>query len=282
MKQPSLSELQLWFRKVMTDPRPTETCMKDKQLARFAASNSIRSTPELDAAERMNIYSQGYFLRLRDALAEDFEAVQKSLGKTEFDRVTRDYLAYNPSRSPTLGEAGRWFPDFLDRHPVSTKNPWLPQLARLEWAVVEAFFAREIPAGDFQKLARWSPEEWASARAVLDPSVKLFKMSWPTLKFWQLRNEKTSVKRPTQAAAEYLIVLRDDKWVNVHSLDPVEFELLRLLDQGLTLGTIAQRAESAGLDTDGIDLSQTFMNFRERGYLRDLTTEQNFGQILVR
>ena len=74
----------------------------------------IKAGPPLAREARVEIYSDAWFLRLYGAIEEDFGAVKRLLGETEFSRVVRHYFTRHPSRTHTLGHVGAEFAEFLE------------------------------------------------------------------------------------------------------------------------------------------------------------------------
>jgi uncharacterized protein (UPF0276 family) len=96
---------------------------------------------ELAAATRIDIYANMYFARLHDALMEDYEALEKSIGHANFHNLVTDFLLAHPSSNPSLRHLGTPLSAFVRGHAVSKDFPWAADLATLEWARVEAFDA---------------------------------------------------------------------------------------------------------------------------------------------
>src|SRR5215475_11346122 len=101
MSAPSLRELQALFWSALNGrPEPGLTA-------------AVASTSGLAATDRIAIYAEMYFARLRDVLAEDFEKTAAALGPQGFTAVARDYLAEHPSEHPSVRYVGRQLPAFL-------------------------------------------------------------------------------------------------------------------------------------------------------------------------
>ncbi len=64
----------------------------------------IVSTKDALAEHRLGAYYNAYRIRLIDVLAEDFSAVQKTLGEEAFEYLVLDYLKRYPSEHPSV----RW------------------------------------------------------------------------------------------------------------------------------------------------------------------------------
>jgi len=167
---PKLSQLQHWMRWVLMDPRGVAKALEDPGPNEPSPScpESVADAPPLGREERLSIYAEAYFIRLSSALAKDFEAVRNVLGEDAFRKLVADYLMTCPSRYSSVAEIGRHLDGFLMNHPFSNDLPFLPDLARLEWLMIEAFY------GD---------------RA----SAKLMDSEWPVDKIWLARNNLEQV-----------------------------------------------------------------------------------------
>jgi hypothetical protein len=114
------------------------------------------------AIERLDVYANMYFFRLRDVLAEDFAAVHAAVGPERFHNLATDYLLACPPRDPSIRNVGDRLPDFLEHHALSASRPWLADLARFEWARISVFDAADPRLLDRAALAQLRPEAWAT------------------------------------------------------------------------------------------------------------------------
>ena len=109
----------------------------------------------LQARRRLAVYSDGYHLRLAEALSETFPMLQKLIGASEFDALARAYAGSHPSRHYSL----RYYGDRLDRylaaHDPYRGYPVLRDMARFEWAMAAAFDADDalcLAPGELERL----------------------------------------------------------------------------------------------------------------------------------
>jgi hypothetical protein len=93
----------------------------------------------MSAVERLDVYADMYFYRLRDALAEDFPKVAAWIGPPRFHNLVTDYLLAHPSTSFSLRDLGCALPDFLVAYALTREYPGVADLARLEWARLDVF-----------------------------------------------------------------------------------------------------------------------------------------------
>ena len=249
---PSLAQIQGWLRWLFTEPNgvegalspstrvPSSRRMRRLEEPKPRLAGWIEDGPPIGRVRRLSVYSNAYFLRLLESLGSDFEAVKRALGEGRFRSLAAEYLAQTPSRSWNITDLGSGFPGFVKTHAPSLEFPFLPDLAELEWAVVRCLLTGRLPPFDPGPLEKASPEEWARAKLVLDPSVVLLDFDWPVHTLWLRR--KTAGKKGqgglSKPRATRLAVYRDDDWVSLRSLGPLEKKALGMIAEGLSLGAV--------------------------------------------
>lgn len=80
------------------------------------------------------------------ALAALYPAVQALVGEDYFGSIARQFAHYSPPKSAILAAYGAEFADMLTLRPELSQFPYLPDVARLEWAINEAFHAQGVAA----------------------------------------------------------------------------------------------------------------------------------------
>jgi len=106
-----------------------------------------------------------------DALRADFPALAALLGDDAFAALADAYLAVHPSDDPDIGRLGRRLPAFLLAHPGAAGRTDLADLAALEWARVEAFFAAPAAPIGRGALGAVAPGDFASLGLALVPAA---------------------------------------------------------------------------------------------------------------
>src|SRR5262249_25462258 len=125
-----------WVQGVITHPGTYEEATRQ-------ANRWILPSKTLEPAERINIYREMYGARLGEALATDYEYMQRYLGQWQFQELAERYIKAYPSRSYTLNRLGDHFPQFIKEAPGIRPRGFLYDLARMELAMTEAFDAEE-------------------------------------------------------------------------------------------------------------------------------------------
>jgi hypothetical protein len=145
---------------------------------------TVCDDPQFGAAERLDVYANMYFFRLLDVLRDDFPAVVAVAGDDAFHNLVTDYLLRHFPSHHSLRQAGRFLPAFLATHSLAQRHPGLPDLARFEWALCEAFDAANAPAATTEELRAIAPEQWPGLCLRLHPSVQLLVSDWDVRSTW--------------------------------------------------------------------------------------------------
>ena len=230
MPEPSLRELQRWMVSRILPP---------ERAAGATAQVGLHPQGGDPGAERLSVYSGGYLARMEEALEEAYPAVRQVTGRRGFHALAHDYAAGHPSHSYNLSRAGIHLSEFLGTHPLTSELPFLPDLARLEWAVVEAFHSFDQPPLDPARLAAIPPEGWERIRLDFQPSVRLVSSAWPILDIWEARDKPVSeVKIALAGRPQRVMVSRQALQVRCELLDERQENALAALLSGKALGAL--------------------------------------------
>ena len=93
----------------------------------------------LTSPDALNVYSNGYIVRLTESLGETYEAVWWVCGDEDFFQLSRNFILANPSTTYNLSNYGQQFPEFMDYVAPFPDLPFLGDLARFEWIFKELF-----------------------------------------------------------------------------------------------------------------------------------------------
>ena len=76
---------------------------------------AVRDTSKADRITLLDVYRDGYALRLIEALTTDYPGLMAMAGPADFDHVARAYIAAHPSRHPSVRWYGRDLAVFLEQ-----------------------------------------------------------------------------------------------------------------------------------------------------------------------
>jgi hypothetical protein len=158
------------------DDNMRATAPDGRPMAEVAAS-FIAPNSRLTAFERLEIYNRQYWYRVLGALAEDFPALCALIGERHFEALSIAYLTEHPSRSFTLRNLGSKLPEWIAAHPehAGRRRRLALDLARIEWACVEAFDAPERDPLTQRQIAALQGE----SKLALQPCLQLVALSYP-------------------------------------------------------------------------------------------------------
>jgi hypothetical protein len=246
----------------------------------------VKPNDRLSSFERLEIYNRQYWFRLIAAVSEDYPALNAILGPTRFDDLILNYLQQNPSTSFSLRDLGAKLPAWLAAHPEFTgsHHDLAFDVARLEWAYIEAFDSASLPPLDETHIAalqpttvldlqphlqllalRYAAEEIVLAVHKNKPDVDIVSnavMERKTSKRVRLPNPKRS---PT-----YLVVHRYQDSIYYRRIDRETFLLLSAIQAGEQLASVVDQAfsESTLLPSEQTaKIQECFEHAAELGWL---------------
>jgi hypothetical protein len=174
----------------------------------------------MTAEERLDVYANMYFFRLRDVLAEDFARTAAALGEDRWHNLVTDYLVAHPPTRWSLRWAGEALPGFLRGYAEIARRPWLADVAALEWARNEAFQAVDADPMRLEDLVNVHPEVWPALTFGAAPGTALVASRWDLAAWWEGGGAEPPVEAP---GGQVLLVWRDEA-------DDVQHEALRADD----------------------------------------------------
>jgi hypothetical protein len=188
----------------------------------------------LAPARRLRIYRNTARLLLADALKANFPATCRIADERFFAHAASEFIRRHPPRQPRLAEYGAELPAFLSGFPPASSLPWLPDLARLEWAMLACQEAEDAPALTAADLQEQPSGALARLRFAPHPACRLLASPWPVdrIRSYALAGSEES---PPDLAGDpvRLLVRRVETGVAVRRLAAPEFTLLERLLAGL-------------------------------------------------
>jgi len=197
----------------------------------------IIGTEKVSADLRLSIYSNAYRYRLIDALSDNYPSVHTLLGDEAFYNNGVNYLAAYPSQHFSVRYFGHRLETFLAKHHKDTAV--LAEMARFEWALRDAFDAKDQASLSFEALQDIAPEAWAGLRFTLHSSVARLDMEWNVPQLWSAIEHETG-QIPFEQAKYPIpwLIWRKDLKTYYRSLDVDEAWALDVAMQGHSFSDI--------------------------------------------
>ena len=219
-------------------------------------------------AARLAVYRHHVLTSLTAALEATFPVVVRLVDQRFFRYACDVYVRAAPPVGPCLFEYGATFPDFLAAFPPCRHLAYLPDVARLEWAMNVALHAEDagvLTTETARGLPAGPPE---SARVALHPSVTLLASPWPVDALWRANQPGGDGVVDLDLGAVELQIWRRNDDVVFRALPRPAFAFRRALADGGTLTTAA--AAALGVEP-GADLAALVREVLEDEVLLDCT-----------
>ena len=237
----------------LTPAQGTQPRWIDGRATKEVAASFIKPNERSTSFDRLEIYNRQYWFRVIDCFFDDYLGLRAVLGQQKFLKLTLAYLERHPSTRFTLRDLGQYLIGFIKSEPMWTKprQQLALEMARLEWAHIEAFDEESRPPLRLEDLAGRKPSEIFLR---LQPHITLLVLNYPLDDFLislrrntGLRNEasnavessrKTGGKRlvcPRSRRPVHLAVHRHRNRVYYKRLKPAQYEILFALQNGSSL-----------------------------------------------
>lgn len=195
---------------------------------------AVRDTSKADRVTLLDVYRDGYALRLIEALTTDYPGVMAMAGPADFDHMARAYIAAHPSHHPSVRWYGRDMADFLATTEPYSRAPAAAEMARFEWALGEAFDSPDVTPIIADALMALPQEAWETLSFTTLPSLRRVVLAFEAPQAWQRRAEVEPGNLEVERAPEPLTwaIWRPDLVSNFRSLEADEAAMLDALVEG--------------------------------------------------
>ena len=241
-------------------PRPAETraaCTVSQREFSTALSDPDRTVPGgiagpdgKKAARRFNVYRNNVTVGLVNALADIFPAVHRLVGDRFFRDMARIYCRHEPPDSPLLFRYGSSFPVFLERFEPVAHLAYLPDVARIELAWLEAYHAADAPVLEPAGLAAVPADELDGLIFERHPACHVVRSSRAAVSIFEATRAGSTLEGIDPETAEDGLITRSRYDIGLRRLPPGGAVFLHSLTTGCTLGEAADRAVGEIVDFD--------------------------------
>lgn len=205
----------------------------------------------LRPTNRLIVYRNLVDASLIKALSLTYRRSCTILGQANFSKIAAEYVATFPSDTPNLNFYGEDFARFLTsqlkRLALGENLGFLPDLARVEWAINLARLASDPKKFDFESFAGIPANDHARIVFSLCPSVTFFRSLYPVHKLIEASDEAllkwTVHALRRESKPFYLMVHRSGFEANVSEIDFFSYRVLQKIKGGCMLGTLGRQFE---------------------------------------
>ncbi len=258
-----LSETQALFSQLMLDHRAAVSKPDSMLTALFTCNENVLPL-------RLQIYRNNIIGSLTKAMQLTYPLIVILTGENFAASMMRSFIQENPPREACLARYGAGLDRFIEAFAPARSLPYLADIARLEWAMNESFYAPDdspLSPADLQSIPHSEP---ADMTLRLRSSVKLLESCWPLLvirEFCLRENRDESETLDLDQGGCRIMVYRPALSVEVSSVDLAEFKFLHGIQAGKALGSIVEST------------LQTHPDFDFQGFLKKLLILETFSDM---
>jgi len=192
--------------------------------------SEVRDSRKADRTTLLDVYREGYALRLIEVLTTDYPGLIAMVGSASFDDMARAYIAAHPSRHPSVRWFGRSLVDFLESTAPYNRSPAATEMARFEWELGEAWDAPDMDPVPAAALIALPPEAWETLAFTALPSLRRVTLAFDVPQAWQRREEVAAGSLVVSATVPVpWVIWRPDLLTRYRSLEADESLLLDAL-----------------------------------------------------
>ncbi|MGJ0424656.1 HvfC/BufC N-terminal domain-containing protein [Methylocystis sp.] len=210
--------------------------------------NDLESPGGFPPERRFAVYRNNVCAGLVDALAERFPICVQLVGDEFFRAMAQCYVRAFPPRSPMLFEYGDGFATFVSEFEPARELPYLPDVARLEYAVGAAYHAADAAPLPLDLIRALPLGRLESATAALHPSTHVIASKHPIVSIWR-RHMSDEKMRPLELdRGEEALVVRPQLAIMVAALPAGGSAFVDALRRGRTFGEAVNAASGVASD----------------------------------
>jgi uncharacterized protein len=194
------------------------------------------------ASARLAIYRGNLSANWEKGLAAAYPVVRQLVGEEFFSGLARAYGKACPSQDPDLNLVGARFAEFLTGFEHVAQYPYLPDMARLEWALHVSYHAPDLPFLNAADLAGLPPERIEAMALALHPATTLLQSKWSVPTLW-LAHQPDGPAFPGEMAQEcFALIVRPQWQPQLVELPAAAFAALSACARGESFGAALDAA----------------------------------------
>lgn len=204
--------------------------------------------PGLRNAARFAIHRNNVLAGLVKVLEARFPVTRRLVGDAFFAMMAADFVRASPPHSPVLLEYGEALPAFIAAFIPARDLAYLPDVARLEYALHAATHGAEATPLEGGALQQVPPECMAELSLSLHPTLMLLESRYPIVSIWRANQPGESGVVAAGLPGEAALVVRPHLIPVLDIVPAAALPFIAGLADGLALGTAAERAADPAFD----------------------------------
>jgi hypothetical protein len=192
------------------------------------ATDLLKTNSKISKQKQLQIYQEGYKIRLLQAVKSDYPTFCFYMGEEESDKIILDFVENNNSEFYSLDFYPFKFSDYIQNKNISTEAN---QLATLESYIAQIFYAKDSAPLTAQHITQMSEVELDSFRFKPRTASAILQFDYDVENYLQ---KFRAGENPSQIEnrKNYIYIVRNNNEVKRFYLDEEEFVTLNNLLSG--------------------------------------------------
>lgn len=212
--------------------------------------NGLETPHGFSPEKRFAVYRNNVCVGLVDALSERFPVCRQLVGEEFFRAMAHCYMREFLPRTPMLFEYGEDFATFVSQFEPARALSYLSDVARLEYAVGQAYHAEDaapLPIGSVRALP---PDRLENATPALHPSTRVIASKYPIVSIWRQHVSDEEMTPLDLNCGEEALVVRPELEIRVSTLPAGGAVFVEALEERQTFGEAVNAAAAVATDFD--------------------------------
>jgi uncharacterized protein len=168
--------------------------------------------PDANTPGRIALYRGNLLAAWQKALSNVFPVTRALVGDEFFDALARVYGHACPSTSGDLNCFGDRFASFVADFEHTRSLPYLPDVAKLEWAVHCAHYAADAEPLSRGRIAGLKPQDLLASRFTLHQACTWVTSEFPIASIWLAHQPEATVALPDSLEHSETALVARPRW----------------------------------------------------------------------
>jgi len=210
------------------------------------AAETLLVTDKMPAEAQLAMYRQGTASGYVGVLKEIYPVIYALVGEAFFYRMMEIFVERHPTLLFNMKHYGEDMVAFLANFQPVSKLPYLPDIARLEWAWHQAAIAPDELGFNFEALGQIDANKQTDIIFLLPQSARLIYSQYPIYRIWEVNQADFKGEQTVNLddGPEVLLVWRDRRHCRIEQLTREEAIVLSLFAKRLPFSEICERLEN--------------------------------------
>jgi hypothetical protein len=198
------------------------------------------STRHAGSVRLFDVHRNNVIGGLVDALCDRFPVCLRLVGDEFFRAMTQTYVRSSLPRTPILYTYGEDFADFVASFEPASGLPYLPDVARLEYAAGRAYHAVDAAPLSLAAFRSLPSHRLATATVLLHPSAHVVRSAYPIVSIWRQNASDNPPDTVVLDHGEDALIVRPRFEVEIRVLPPGGATFVEILMRGGAFGEAAR------------------------------------------